>query len=155
MPRAADAARERVGDRGLQLGVGERLRDEAGRAARQRLAQRVVRAGTGDEHHGQRRTARAHRLEQLEAGEAGHDHVADDEVELVVLEQRQRTLGALRAGDLVAGGLENLHHEPADHVLVVDHEDPAQRSSSSSQRGRRRVNCAPRPTSEYAVSVPP
>ena len=82
--RLRGGALERVGDRRLQLGVGKRLGDEAGRATRQRLAQRVVGAGARDEHHGQRGAARAHGLEQLEAGEARHDHVADDEVELVV-----------------------------------------------------------------------
>ena len=67
---AARRALERVGDGGLQVGVGERLRDEARRAARQRLAQRVVGARARDEHDGQRRAARPHGLEQLQAGEA-------------------------------------------------------------------------------------
>ena len=73
---------ERVGHRGLEVRVGERLRHEAGRAARQGLAERVVRAGTGDEHDRQGRPMAPHELEQIETGEAGHDHVADDEVEL-------------------------------------------------------------------------
>ena len=123
-------ALERVGDRVLELGVREGLRDEAGRAARQRLAQRVVGAGAGDEDDRERRARRAYRFEQLEPGEARHDHVADDEVEVVVVEQRQRLLGALGTDDLVAGRLEDLDHELPDDVLVVDHEDAAHATSS-------------------------
>ena len=86
LPRARGAV-ERVRDCRLELRVGKRLGHEAGGAARQRLAQGVVRPGAGDEHDGKGGVPRAHRFEQLEAGEARHDHVADDEVELVALQQ--------------------------------------------------------------------
>ena len=92
----------------------------------------------------------AHDLEQLEPGEARHDHVADHEVELGGFEQLQRLLGALPTGRRMAGRLEDLHDEPADHVLVVDHEDAAHAGVSFAM-GRRSVNDAPRPNSEAAV----
>ena len=139
----ARRALERVGDRGLKLGVRKRLRDETGRAARQRLAQRLVRAGAGDEHDRKRRVAAARRLEQLEAGEARHDDVADDEVELVVVEQVECMLGALGADDLVPDRLEDLDDEHADHVLVVDREDAAHWFASVAS-GSRTVKRAPR-----------
>ena len=97
----------------------------------------------------------AHRFQQLETGQPRHDHVADDEVELEVLEEDERALGAVGAGHLVPCGLEDLHHEHADHILVVDHEDPAHRSTSSSQSGSRSVNSEPRPVSDWTVSAPP
>ena len=53
-----------------------------GRAARQRLAERLVGAGARDEDDGKRGPAALHRLEQFEARETGHDHVAHDEVEV-------------------------------------------------------------------------
>ena len=112
----------------------ERLRDETGRAARERLAQRLVGAGAGDEQDRQRRLAAARGLEQLEAGEARHDDVADDQVELAAVEQLERVLGALGADDLMADRFEDLDDEHADHVLVVDREDAAHRAASAGER---------------------
>ena len=118
---------EGIGNCGLEVGVGERLGDEARRAARQRLAERLVGAGAGDEDDGKRGPAAVHRLQQFEARETGHDHVAHDEVEVGGLEQLQRALGAFGAGRVVTGRFEYLHDQAADDLLVVDYEDVAHR----------------------------
>ena len=83
---AACRALERRGDGVQKLGVRERLRHESGRASRERLAERVVGACAGDDHDGKAGPALAHGRQQLESGQAGHDHVADDERELGRLE---------------------------------------------------------------------
>ena len=131
-------ALEGIGDRGLEVGVGERLGDEAGRAARQRLAERLVGAGARDEDDRKRGAAALHHLEQLEAREARHDHVAHDEVEVGGLEQLQRALRAFGTGRVVTGRLEYLHDQAADHLLVVDHEDVAHPAAPLGDREPKR-----------------
>ena len=87
---------------------------------------------------------RVHRLQQLDARQAGHHDVADDEVELVRVEKCQRALGGVGTRHVVSRRLEDLHHELADHELVVDHEHGAHCTTSASvASGKRSENVAP------------
>ena len=135
---AAARSIECVLDGRLQVLVREGLRHEAGGAARERLAERVVGACARDEDDRQRRLTGANELEQLEPREARHDHVAHHEIEVRVVEQLQRALGVLGARDRVTGGLEDLHHEQADHGFVVDHQDAAHSGSPLGDRQAQR-----------------
>ena len=79
-------------DRGKELAVGERLYHEPVRSPRKRLAQGRVGAGTGDENDRKRGPDRSNLLQELEPGEAGHDDVADDEIDVGLDEQVERKL---------------------------------------------------------------
>ena len=64
-----------------------------------------------------------HPLEQLEAGEARHREVGDDEIRRLPRERRERRLGALAALDARLR-LERLARELAGEAVVVDDDDP-------------------------------
>ena len=140
-------ALERVGDRGLEVGVRERLRDEAGRAARQRLAERLVGAGAGDEHDRAARPAGSRTSSSSSSPERpGHDHVADDEVELA---GRRAAAARARRSRLRSPCGRPSRGSPRSRLRIT--------SSSSITRmrlirllpsaiGRRSVNAAPCPT---------
>ena len=131
-PRAVEGPLERL----VELLLRERLRDEPVGSAAKGFGQVVARVRARDEHDRKVRPVQAHRLEQLEPGEVGHDDVREHEADPLVDEERQRLGCARSADDLVAGRLEHVAHDLAGDGLVVDDEHAGHEARS---RGSRRT----------------
>ena len=153
IPLAPARPVERLGQRQLELRVGERLRDEAVRAAGQRLAQVVAGGRAGDEDDRQVRPTDAHRLEQLESRAVGHEDVRDHELDALVREELQGLSRGRGADDLVARAGEHGGDHLADDGFVVD--DEHLRHDASPASGSLRTNEAPVPTEETTLRSPP
>ena len=74
-------------------------------------------------------------LQELEAGQAGHAHVAQDDVGLQLLRARQPLLAIARGLDLVALAAEDQRNGLPESGLVVDDENGHGRKT-----GGRRVS---------------
>src|SRR5574338_81701 len=120
--RFGRASGEGGGDRARQRADGEGLAQELVAAEVVAFALADI---AGDEQHGE--IAGVGGLEvadQLGAGHLGHDHVGNDEIEYVGLEQLDR-LGAAAAGDrLVVEVLERSDGRSAHPRVVLDQQDP-------------------------------
>ena len=101
----------------------DRLHEVVGGAHAQR-ADGALDRGVGREQHeiGAGLLA-AHALEQLEAGEAGHGQIGDDEIRRLARERLERRLGALAALDARLRR-ERLARQLAGEAVVVDDDDP-------------------------------
>ena len=77
----------------------------------------------GHDDHRQLRSPRAHFIEQVEAGLAGHAHVGDEHVGLAAAQCRERAVGVLERGGRHARLLERALEHPADGGVVVDDPD--------------------------------
>src|SRR5229473_15978 len=83
-------------DDGAQVGVAERLADEPVDLALVDRAHRQLPVGVAGQHDPQHaRMAHADELDQIEAGQAGHDLIGDDELDRLHLEELQRLLAAV------------------------------------------------------------
>ena len=103
--RARHAVRpQRQADGVLQDFAGHRLDEIAEGAVVQRAHGALQRRGIGQQDHRHVFVALAHRGQQAEAVELGQGHVADDDVERLVLHQTFGRAPVIGDGDVVPGG---------------------------------------------------
>ena len=112
--------------------MGEGLVEQAARSQldRFRRALRLLRAAR-HQHDRQVGAARAQLVEELDARHLGHDDVADDEVERLLVEQLERMLRRGHALRLVAAAPQDLDRQLPHHRLVVDDQDSAHATTSA------------------------
>ena len=116
---------DRGGDLLQQLLAVERLGEVAEHAALRggdRVRDGAVR---GEDEHGQPRMLAIDRVEQLEAVDAGHAQVGDDDGRPPHGDGRQRRLAAFRGADPVARGREPQADELQEIGVVIDQENVA------------------------------
>ena len=113
-----------VGQQGSQLGETERLVEVGaieGLEEREGVTAHRV-AGAEDQPAGHRRVAPGDLLVELAPAESRHPEVRDDQIEAVVLQQRQALDAITRDHGDVSPRLECRAHVVEDVRLVVDHE---------------------------------
>ena len=92
---------------------------------------------------------RSHRAGELEAVHAGHLDVADDDVEILArLAQRQRPVGRVHGGHVVAGHRQQRRQQVAEERAVIDQ----QHALALVARRTRRRQCAPNQSVKAWVS---
>jgi hypothetical protein len=121
---AGPAVLDRARDRQLDLIGIERLGHEVPRAG----AQRRDRGGdvglTGDHDDRHVGVAGAHALAQLDARQAGHAHVGDDHVDVILGQRGERGLGAIDEAGAVAAADQQGLEQLALVSIIFDDEHP-------------------------------
>src|SRR5690606_37609625 len=94
-------------------------------------------------------------VEEVEPAEAGHAHVAEDDVGLQLQRPAQTLLAVTRGEDLVAFFGEDEGNGLPETRLVVDNQYGHERTPSGTSAGSVTVNVAPSPSTLSARMVPP
>ena len=85
----------------------------------------------GEDGHRQRGRYPAERVEQLQAGHAGHVHVGEDQVEVLGRGQPERDRGVRGVRDLELPPLgQDIDGEQRGLGVVLDHQDPGRARAS-------------------------
>jgi len=71
----------------------------------------------------QQRVIPANRVEQCESVHAAHLEIGDDELRMLAVQQRERTLAAVRRNDAVALFPQQNAQQPEQCRVVIDDED--------------------------------
>jgi hypothetical protein len=121
---AGPAVLDRAGHRQLDVAGVERLDHEVPGAGPQRRDRGVDVGLAGDDDHRDVRVGDPDLLAQLDARQAGHADVGDDDVVLALAQRGQGGLAAVDERRLVAAADEEVLEERAFVAIVVDDEHP-------------------------------